>query len=230
MANTLRVEKKDQIRELFVKTGSIRGVAKITGLSRNTIRGLIRREGLSVTITKPSNFNPLPPKEGHLSPIADCDLTHIDFKMLSKMFSGTNEPNAAKDFETHIKSLAVDIAKEIGVRGRLDTVRLETAISGYILYRRLYFRSLETSDKNYFGPFAKQHEKVARATLSWIDASNKAFENFNRLLRQLEVKYGKCIPEWGTSQVFVQNQQVNVEVSKSESLSGTGSRLSGSES
>jgi len=46
---------------------------------------------------------------------------------LAKISFFHGEPNAAKNFEVHIKSMAVEIAAEIGLCGRLDVVRLKVA-------------------------------------------------------------------------------------------------------
>jgi hypothetical protein len=93
--------------------------------------------------------------------------------------------------------------------GTIDRVRVETAVFQYIVFRRFYFRSLEASDKSYIGPFSKHHEKLARAVQSWVETSNKALDQFSRLIRELEVKYGKRSPEV-TRHNVVWNQQVNV--------------------
>ena len=130
--------------------------------------------------------------------------------LLEKLFKETGEPGAERDFGRHIKGMAYDIAQELGIRGRLDTVRLEVAISPYIVWRRFYLKSLDASDANYCGPFMKHHEKLARITESWVASSNKAFDQMNKLLRELEIKYNKRLPNFGSNNVFVQNQQLNV--------------------
>jgi hypothetical protein len=99
------------------------------------------------------------------------------------------------------------------VRGRLDISRLEMAICEYVQYRRFLFRSLDASDKDYCGPLAKSQDKLAKTALKWVEASGRAFDNFNRVCRELEVKYGKRGPDLPGRQtsVFVQqNQQINL--------------------
>ena len=144
--NALKTDKKDEIRNLYLKTGNIRGVATALGISRNTVRKLLREDGLSSRKVK-FDLGRLQVDEPSIPPtneVASTALQGLDFVMLEKMFSRTHEPNSANDFKRHIMSMALDIGKEIGVTGRLDTVRLETAICSYISFRRFYFRSLKT--------------------------------------------------------------------------------------
>ena len=126
-------------------------MAKTLGVGRNTARRLIRSEGLVPIASVLPQPAPLPSVQPTIE--------KIDMKMLEKMYSRTSEPGSNKDFEVQIESIATDIATELGVRSRVDTVRLELAVSQYILYRRFYFQSMEASDKNYFGPYAKVHDK-----------------------------------------------------------------------
>jgi len=208
MANSINDIQMGKVREAYQRLGSIRQVAKELDLSRNTIRRLIRTEGLSVT--QPSALLPDQSKSDGRQASLSPHLEKLDFLMLEKMFARSGEPSAAKDFELHIKSLAQSIATEIGVNGRIDLVRIEGAVASYISWRRFYFMSLEASDKEYCGPFKKYHDKAAIAVDRWVSASNKAFDQMNRLLRELEVKYGQRKPDFGRNNVFVQNQQINI--------------------
>ena len=207
MPISLSGSKKDDLRHLFTQTGSIRAVAKASGLSRNTVRKTLRREGLSTS---------MPPRL-HSAPVANLSVSgasaqieSLDLMLLDKLFALVGEPEGAKDFTKQIRSLALEIGEQFGVRGRADTLRLEGAVVNYITWRRFLFRSLEASDKQYCGPLMKQHEKLAMAVDRWTSASNKAFDQMNRILREFEIKSGQRAPDLGRNNVFVANQQVNL--------------------
>lgn len=202
MAHTLCVDDQDKIRNLFLTGSSIKAVSRALGFSKNTIKKLIRAEGLA------TRMSPIAPA---LAPVATApEFNPIDFSLLEKLFEMGREPGENLDFQKHVKAIAVSMSAELGVKGTIDKIRLETAIFQYIAYRRFYFKSLTCSDKSYLGPLSKAHEKLAKAVHGWVDASNKALDQFSRLTRELEVKYGKRVPDLGRGNVFVQNQQVNV--------------------
>jgi hypothetical protein len=202
MSNTLKQDLKENLRQRLMAGCGIREIAKVTGVSRNAIRRLARTEGLVQSNLKKVDSAP----DGAIPTIKSLDL-----RLLEKMYGGIREPGPAKDFELQIKSLAQELANELGVRSRIDATRLELAVSQYILYRRFFFASMDVSDKLYCGPYAKFHDKQAKAAVAWIEASNHALEAFSRLIRELEIKAGLRGPSAKQSGITLQ-QQVNVTV------------------
>lgn len=75
MANSVSTSEKDRIREHYLANRSIRLVAKELGLGRNTVRRLLRSEGLLV----PNSLN-----EVQVQP--KTQLEKLDFLLLEKMF------------------------------------------------------------------------------------------------------------------------------------------------
>ena len=185
MAGPLQDSIKEEIRVLLSSRQSIRQITKTLGLSRNTVRKIIRSEGLASLPVPSSLKENLNPRDAKFS----ANLQPLDFMMLEKMFAGSCEPGGAKDFEKHIKGLAVEIGQDLSVQGRIDILRIEVAVAHYVTWRRFYFRSLDAGDKDYCGSLAKRHDKVAKAANSWIAASNKAFDQMNRLLTSREFCY-----------------------------------------
>lgn len=206
MANTLPIDQQEQIRSLYLAQGSIKAVAKALGCSRNTIRKLIRAEGLMPACleTKPTSV------EAHLS----VDLHPMAFEVLGKLFELGREVGENLNFEKHIKGLAVSIAKEIGINQTVDKVRPENAMLQYITFRRFYVKSLHCSDKAYSGPHSKSHEKLAKTVGKWVETSNRALDSFNRLIRELEVKYGKRSPDFGRGNIYLTQNQLNIAAQK----------------
>jgi hypothetical protein len=154
--------------------------------------------------TRPEVF--VTPPEPSMEP----DITHVDFVFLEKLFElGSAQPETLK-FKDQILALTKNIADELGVRGAADQARLQCCIEQMILYRRFYMMSLKASDQNYAGPLLKAHEKLARAVDQWTLASHRALESFLRLLRELEIRYGKRLPDFGRNNVFVNQSQIQV--------------------
>lgn len=200
MARTLPTHQKDQVRLAFTELGSIREVAKRCGCSRNTVRRLLRSEGLLPLHTQPEQP----------SLTIDPTLEAVDFILLEKLFELGRGNGENLSFEKHIKSITQGIAREIGISGVTDQLRLESAMLQYICHRRFYLKSLTASEAAYTGPFQKSHEKHARAVREWVDASHKALDQWSKLIRELEIKYGKRAPNYGKGNVFVQaNIQTN---------------------
>lgn len=208
MANTLSQIEKDNIREAYSITGSLKATAKASECSRNSVRRYLKSEGLysstAVAVT-PSLADKIEPK-----------LQPLDFSFLEKMVEASRQPGDPITYNNHIQKMTKAFAEEIGVSGAVDTIRLENAIFQYVVFRRFYICSLEASDKQYIGPFTKAHDKLVKAVATWTQLSNQALDQFNRLIRELEIKNGKRSPEVHRSNVFVQNQQVNVAVKEKE--------------
>ncbi len=202
MPNVLGLQLKENLRQRYLKGEGLREISRTTGVSRNAIRRLIRSEGL---------FPVRLVETGVTLPPVLPSLDKLDLRLLEKMYAAAREPGQAKDFELQIKTLALEIGSELQVQSRVDATRLELALSQYILYRRFFFASMDVSDKLYCGPYAKFHDKQAKAAVAWIEASNHALEAFSRLIRELEVKAGLRGPNSKASGLVLQ-QQVNVTV------------------
>lgn len=208
MANLLNAALKEEIRLAYLAGVGIRKLTRDFRVSRTTIRKMIRADGLVPTLKLTAS--PPTVQQGPL-------LGKCDFKLLEKLFRGSREPGPASDFADHIQSMAVEIANDLGVQGAADTLRLEIAMTQYLAFRRFYNASLETSEQSYAGPYAKSHDKQAKAVASFVTASNQAFTHFNSLIRELEVKYGKRGPDVRSGGVVVQ-QQVNVQVNETRGV------------
>lgn len=204
MANRLTQLEKDKIREAYSNTGSLKAASRASDCSRNTVRRYLKAEGLYSAAVTSELVN--------MAAKVEPKLESLDFSFLEKMVEASRQPGDPITFKDHISQMAKVFGKEIGVKGAVDTIRLENAIFQYIVFRRFYICSLEASDKQYIGPFTKAHDKLAKAVATWVQLSNQALEQFNRLIRELEVKYGKRLPEVHRPNVFVQHQQVNVGV------------------
>ena len=106
MANILPIEKKDQIKKAFYEGGSIKQTSRITGVSRNTVRALLREEGLSIppSLTVVTNDS-APPVKSHQDPPTRA----IDFSYLQKFFELSKDRVENIKFETELKNLSVSI-------------------------------------------------------------------------------------------------------------------------
>lgn len=202
MANAITQQEKDQIREIYQLTGSLKAAARASQCGRNTVRRYLKAEGLYLA----GEPNMQLKRESSLTPQMEA----LDFSFLEKMVESSRRPGDPITYESHIKKMVAAFSKELGITGAIDQVRLENAIFQYIVFRRFYVRSLEASDKQYCGPLAKVHEKLVRSISTWVNLSNQALDQFNRLLRELEIKYHKRGPDLGKGNVFIQNMQTNV--------------------
>ncbi|MBX3040933.1 MAG: hypothetical protein KF789_09535 [Bdellovibrionaceae bacterium] len=190
------------IRQIFIEVGSIKAVVRETGCSRNTVRKLLRAEGLTA-ISAPSHAMAEKAK--------DRAVSELDFKFLERLFELGKGSGENADFEQHIKTLVLELAGELEVKAKTDILRLESAIFQFIIYRRFYFLSLQVGDKRYDGPFSRSHERQANAVMRWVEASNKAFDQFNKLIRELEVKSGKRLPYWGGQSLVLAQTSVQIK-------------------
>ena len=202
MSNTVSVEKREKIIEALLARRSIKGVVRDLKVGRNTVRRIMASEGIELCPIVLPPSAPSPDKNKNWA---------LDFSFLEKLFEQSKKCGENLKFQEHISKLASSIAEELGVRGSaIDQLRLETAISEYLNYRRYFFCSLKASDASYAGPFAKTHEKLVKATLGWTAASQKSLEVCNRILRDLEVKYRKRFPSFGSGNCFISNPNINL--------------------
>jgi hypothetical protein len=195
MAKPLSDKQQEQIKSLFIAFGSIRDVSKKLNLSRNTVRKVVRQLNVSENNSPPPKVAPVP---------CEPNLCHIDFVMLEKLFELGRSNAENMSFENDLKKITNAIAKELGVNSTTDQLKLEGAMFSLIVYRRFYFNSLSASDKRYNGPLSKAHDKQVRAVRDWVELSQRALDQWLRLIKELEIKYGKRPSYYGRGNVFVQ--------------------------
>lgn len=94
---------RNAIIEAYFRSGSIKAVAKEVGISRNSVRRILREEHLTEAgraakrEVAPSTSVP------RLStPCTDYRVSAIDFKFLQKMFELGREGTESLDFKSHI--------------------------------------------------------------------------------------------------------------------------------
>lgn len=199
MANTLRLEQKAEIKSLYMTCRNIRLVARSLSVSRNTVRRLLRDDGL--TLIAPTKRE---------VPISTSKLAEIDFSFLKRIFDLSEGSPDSAAFEALVTRLSSQLKSEIGIETTADQLRLELAMSQFILFRRYFMRSLQCSDKSYSGTFTRSHDKLALAIDRWTMASHRALEVCVRLIRELEVRYGKAIPEMKSGNIHVTQNNLTV--------------------
>lgn len=100
MANLLHASIKEELRQRYLAGESIKSLVKALNVGRNTIRKLVRTEELIPSKMIPPLVSPTP------------SIERLDFKLLEKMYAAIREPGAAKDFESQIKTLTLEIGSE----------------------------------------------------------------------------------------------------------------------
>lgn len=130
MSKSLDQSLRATIRQIFIEVGSINAVVRETGCSRNTVRKLLRADGLTA-ISAPSHAMSEKAKDRPL-----------DFQFLERLFELGKGSGENADFEQHIKTLELELAGELEVKAKTDILRVESAIFQFIIYRRFYFLSL----------------------------------------------------------------------------------------
>lgn len=199
MANHISQKVKDRIVETFILEKSIRRTASIVNCSRNTVRKVVRNEGLSYFAQPVAAV------------VSEAEKSAgVSFAQLERLFQHSSGGSENMDFENDIKTMTKTLAEELKVVSQSDVLRLENAVLQFIIYRRFYLAALKTSDKRYEGPFSKSHEKQARATLNLYQAALKALDSFNQHLRELEISSGKKLKNLGPGYVLIHNTQLNL--------------------
>ena len=204
MANhTVRKEVEAQVIELYSSSGSILQTARQAGVCRNTVRRILRVSGLThhpkadMSVQVPFSANPTA-----VPPSAPA----MDFQFIERLFDLGKDHAENVDFKRQIIVMANAMAAELGINGNaVDLLRLETAVLEYLTYRRFYLKSLTATQASYQGPYAKVHDKLARAVDRWTSASQKSLQNFTAIIKDIEIKHRIRIPQSGNSVFFTQN-------------------------
>jgi hypothetical protein len=209
MARSLPPEVQHEIKTLFLSSGSIKAVTRSTKVSRNAVRRLLRSEGICGHTVMTTSNPTLPPVKS--SPEKRLEI--IRFSQLEKLFELGKHPGENLEFKKHIMATVEMMAKEFGIEDNtVDVMKLEFAIFQWISFRRFYLMSIEASDKNYCGPFSKAHEKLAKATLRWVDCYQRSSDSFLKIVRDLELKYGRRADcQYGSNNIFVRGDAVKIE-------------------
>lgn len=193
---------RDEVVSVYQRSRSIRHASRMTGVARNTVRSILEAEGLRVR-----EEVPLGNVTSAASPIP------VDLGFLEDIFLASRHPADKTELQKNIEAIINACIASLGGRlDPMDMMRIEAAMAQFILYRRHFIRSLEASDRNYSGPYAKSHEKAAKAAHHWMEAANKALFAWNRLFRELEMKHGRLLPE-NLRELSVKNTQVNISPS-----------------
>ncbi len=212
MANELNQSLKAQIREVYFKTRSIKAATRESGVSRNTIRKLLRSEGLSLGKYPSKHLNHAPGGiVTHNKPSEKADLSAVDFEFLERLFELGKDRPETLNFKDHVLKLTKAVAVELGISTTTDQLRLQCGIEQMLIYRRFYMKSLKASDQSYEGPFVRAHDKLARAVDQWTLTSHRALELFLRILRELEVRNGKMPHDFGRNNVFVNQSEIHLQ-------------------
>jgi hypothetical protein len=149
------------------------------------------------------------PTSQQLHPIATtATITYKpDFPFLKKLFEKTAHGSENCKFETNIMSMAEAIANELGINNTADMVRIECAVFEFINYRRFYLRSATAGDQTFPGSVSRNYSAQMKTANEWAKLSNMSLNNWNNLIRELEIKYNKRFHN--KVGVFVQNNIQN---------------------
>jgi len=79
MANALCQDTLDQVRNIFMVSGSIRQTVKVTGVSRNAVRSYLRQEGIAFKVVGVSTQQTMPRKN-------QPKISGINFSYLDQLF------------------------------------------------------------------------------------------------------------------------------------------------
>ena len=104
------------IRQVFIEVGSIKAVVRETGCSRNTVRKLLRAEGLTAISA---------PAHAMAEKAKDRPVSELDFKFLERLFELGKGSGENADFEKHIKTLVLELAGIVQGAGRFPLCGLQ---------------------------------------------------------------------------------------------------------
>ena len=195
--NELIETHKDEIRSKYLECGSIKQTAKELGYARNTVRHYLREDGLTHATTPEileSNNENL--------------VIEFSFPLLEKFFEHGKSCRENLDFEKEVMAMAEAHARDLRINNYVDLVKLENAMLEWIAYRRYYYKTISASDDSYDGPYKKAYDKVVQASKGWRHMADKSLLNYERIIRNLELRCGRIKPSLGQGNTFINHQEI----------------------
>lgn len=175
MANALSQDAQFQVRSVYLATRSLKATARATGFSRNTIRKLVKPE---LRLAQP------PSKE-----VEATSTKPLNLPFLEKLIEGGRRQPESRVYIDAIEASGRQLATELGANTSVrDQIDLQLALVELMNYWRYTMRSFMAADQSYCGPFAKTHDKVARAARSWSEAAQTSLNNYLRLVREIDLR------------------------------------------
>ena len=196
--NRLSETKAEEIKKNFQDGFSISESARKLGISRNTVRRHLREAGMA--------YNNAPEV---LAVNSKEMITDFKFPLLERMFEAGKVVGENLAFKEEVIEIAKIHARELAITSYVDLIELEHAMMEWITYRRYYFKTIKASDDAYDGPYHKAYDKVVKASRGWRAMADKSLSNYERIIRQLEVKCGRVRADLGRGNIFINHQEVN---------------------
>jgi hypothetical protein len=208
VARILPLSTQAVIRETFLSTQSVKATARATGVSRNTIRKLLRTQGLGPG--EPTQAEMLQPPPVQAQSLKSLDWQHL--RRLANLFFNDADRNG---FNAQIEQIGTELAGEFGVAGSpSDQLLLQLALSEYINHQRFLLRSFSAAGAHYEGPWAKHHDRVAKAARQWNDAAQASLRNFREIIAELRAKNARSRPVRERTNIMVNQIQVQTGIAR----------------
>lgn len=198
------LKKLEILQKFYVENRSKSDISRELNCSLTTVRKHIRDNAVDSSLVQAM----LSPRS---VPVKEINENEAPFKFLQISAYEANQGGEPLLKHINFVKLASSIVDELGITSELDKIRLEVALESFISYRinkrREHFFNGTLFDKDVL----KNGEKMAVMAYKYAEASIKHLHIFNSILKELEIKYKKRVPDFGRIQnLNIQKNEFNL--------------------
>lgn len=197
MARTLDLQIKQRIKEEYLLTGNILKTARRAGSCRNTVKRVLRAEGLYGTESQKIKACNKKSRQPQAAPeIPDLFAWHVGRVRY--------DPDVRQFYEM-VLATRNKISEEIGAKqSPTDSILLDQAMLAFLDAVAFSFKARMAVSEPYKTTYAKSHDKLAQAINRWMKTSLMCQESFRKTMSVL--RYQNIKPEVSNLILHQQNQ------------------------
>jgi hypothetical protein len=184
------LKKLEILQKFYVENRSKSDISRELNCSLTTVRKHIKENAIDSSLVQ-AMLNPCP------GPVKEIKENEAPFKFLQISAYEANQGGEPLLKHINFVKLANSIVAEMGITSELDKIRLEAALESFISYRINKRRELFINGVLFDKDILKNGEKMAVMAYKYAEASIKHLNNFNSILKELEIKYKKRSPDFG---------------------------------
>lgn len=214
MSARLPIDKIYEIEEKLNEGLSVLRISKEVKVSRNTIKKYFAHRTAGTKKELYVESIAISPKDDILpmeTVLEEPLIERYQFTRLVKLFKEYKSSSDPLDPYSDVVGLTRQIGREIGVNALADIVRLETAIEYNMVHRFTMIRTFELMTKLYDPTWEKNAYLMSRNVKIMMETCTNCSGVYLQILRELEVKYGRRIPDKVMGNLIINRNSINVD-------------------
>lgn len=212
MSARLPLDKMFEIEQKLKEGLSVLRISKEVKVCRNTITKYFSHYSEGKTVASGSVV--VSPKDDVLPveiPTKEPLIERYKFTRLVALFKNYKSSSDPLDPYNDVVGLTRQIGREIGINTLADIVRLETAIEYNMLHRFTMLRTFDLMTTGHDANWSKNSYLMSKNVKLMTETCTNCSSQYLQIIRELEVKYGRRIPDKIMTNLIINRSSINVD-------------------